>query len=115
MERDPSSESREPLRKLMREWKASEPLPPRFQEAVWRRIEGAQARETGSVSVWQVMGRWIETVLPRPALATAYVAVLLIAGVTAGWTQADQKTARLKDELGQRYIRVLDPYQAPRQ
>ncbi len=99
----------------MREWKVNEPLPPRFQEAVWRRIEGAQSGETGKVSAWEVITRWIETVLPRPALATAYLAVLLAVGVTAGWTQAEDKTARVKDELGQRYVRVLDPYLTPRQ
>jgi hypothetical protein len=32
--------------------------------------------------------------------------------VTTGWTQARQETARVKGELGDRYIRVLDPYQA---
>jgi hypothetical protein len=53
--------------------------------------------------------------LPRPALAASYVAILLAIGVTAGWTQARHETARVKGELGQRYIRVLDPYQAPRE
>jgi hypothetical protein len=52
--------------------------------------------------------------LPRPALAASYVALLLAVGVSAGWAQARQETARVRDELGQRYVRVLDPYQAPR-
>ena len=109
---EPESENPEPLRRVMREWKVTEPLPPRFQDGVWRRIEQAQTRQ--AVSPWAVVANWIATVLPRPALAASYVAVLLTIGVTAGWAQARQKTARVHDELGQRYVRVLDPYQAPR-
>ena len=62
-------------------------------------------------------GKSIERKRPplRPVLAASYVAVLLSIGVTAGWAQARQETARVHDELGQRYVRALDPYQAPRQ
>ena len=52
--------------------------------------------------------------LPRPALATAYVAVLLAIGATAGWAQARQESERVSDALSVRYVRLLDPYQAPR-
>jgi hypothetical protein len=57
---------------------------------------------------------WIGGLLPRPALAVAYVATLIAIGGTAGWTQARQETTRVRDELGDRYVRVLNPYQAPR-
>jgi hypothetical protein len=100
------------LGKLLHEWRADAPLPPHFQQAVWRRIEGAQASRASSV--WTAIAGWIGTALPRPALAAAYVAILLTLGVTAGWTQARQETARVKNELGERYIRTLDPYQVPR-
>ena len=110
---EPESENPEPLRRVIREWKVAEPLPPHFQEGVWRRIEQAQTRHP--VSAWAAVANWIATVLPRPALAASYVAVLLAIGVTAGWAQARQETARVHDELGQRYVRVLDPYLAPRQ
>jgi len=100
------------LRKLLQEWHADAPLPPRFQDAVWRRIERAQA--PAASSGWDVIAHWIGTMLPRPALAASYIAILLTLGATAGWTQARQETARVKGELGERYIRVLDPYQVPR-
>lgn len=100
------------LRKVLKEWCTDAPLPTRFQEGVWRRIERAQTQAVPSI--WIVIAHWVGTVLPRPSLAAAYVAVLLTIGVTAGWAQARQDTARVKDELGQRYVRVLDPYQAPR-
>ena len=103
----------EQLSKMLREWKVDASLPPRFQESVWRRIESTTAVGTAP-SVWTVFAHWIGTLLPRPAMATAYVAVLLTVGATAGWAQAHQTNARVKGELGERYVRVLDPYQTPR-
>lgn len=100
------------LRKVLKEWRTAAPLPPRFQEAVWRRIECAQVQAVPSA--WSVIAHWLGTMLPRPALAASYVAVLLTIGVTAGWAQGRQETARIKGELGERYVRVLDPYQTPR-
>ena len=101
------------LTKLLKEWRTDAPLPARFQDGVWRRIE---RRQTPAASlVWDIVAGWIGTMLPRPALAAAYVAILLTIGVTTGWTQARQETARVKGELAERYIRVLDPYQTPRQ
>src|SRR5206468_7552085 len=102
----------EALRKVLKEWRTEVALPPRFQEQVWQRIERAQSQAVSSVLA--VIAHWVGTVLPRPALAVSYVAVLLTTGVTVGWAQARQETARVKDELGQRYVRVLDPYLAPR-
>src|SRR5438552_11735833 len=109
---DPGSHD-DPLRKVLKEWHSDAPLPPRFQEQVWQRIERSQSQ--ANPSAWAVIAHWIGTVLPRPALAASYVAVLLTIGVTVGWAQARQETARVKDELGQRYVRVLDPYLTPRQ
>ena len=91
-------------------------LSPGFQEAVWQRIERAErALAPVAPSAWAVISHWIGTMLPRPALAASYVAILLAIGVTAGWAQAHQETTRVKNELGERYVRVLDPYQTPRQ
>lgn len=106
----------EALRKVLQEWRTDASLPPRFQEAVWRRIECAESVPTPvAPSVWDAIAHWISTMLPRPALAASYVAVLLAIGVTAGWAQARQETERVKGELGERYVRILDPYQTPRQ
>lgn len=102
----------EALSRVLKEWRTDAPLPPRFQEGVWRRIERAQVPITPSA--WTVLAHWVGNLLPRPALAVSYVAILLTVGVTAGWAQARQENARVKGELGERYVRVLDPYQAPR-
>ena len=89
-------------------------LPPGFQEKVWRRIERAEAQPTISVALWTVWTNCIAGVLPRPALAAAYVAVLLAIGAMFGWVQARQETERVSGELSARYVRSVDPYQVPR-
>ena len=103
----------EPLCKVLRGWRIDAALPPRFQEDVWHRIE----RGPGSTptSLRAIIAHWIGSLLPRPALAVSYVTVLVAVGVTAGWAQSHHETARVKDDLGQRYVRVLDPYLAPHQ
>ena len=112
MKTNQPSNQDESLRKVLREWRSDVPLPPRFQESVWRRIEREQAAV--APSLWTLVSHWLGSVFPRPALAAAYVAMLLAVGGTAGWAQARQENARVKDELGHRYVRSLDPYQAPR-
>jgi len=115
MKANESSNHDEGIGKVLKEWRSDVALPPRFQETVWRRIEQADRATVASApSVWAVVAHWIGTVLPKPALAASYVAVLLAIGVTAGWAQAQQETAQVKSDLADRYVRVLDPYQAPR-
>lgn len=112
MNSDKPGKSDDALSKVLREWRVNAPLPPRFEQAVWQRIERMQA--PALTSIWEFIADWIGTRLTRPVLATSYLAVLLAIGLTTGWTQGRQKAARLYDELGQRYLRTLDPYQAPR-
>ena len=100
------------LSQILGDWKVTTPLPPGFQEQVWRRIERTQ--QPGTLPIWTLVTHWIGAALPRPALAASYIAILLTIGVTAGWAQGRQESARMKDELGRRYVHVLDPYQAPR-
>ena len=101
-----------PLDALLQEWKPQSSLPPRFQEHVWRRIEHAEAVSAPSVPPAMAFANWIATMLPRPALATAYVAVLLAIGAGVGWSQARQETALVTSNLGARYVQAVDPYQA---
>ena len=113
MEPELPPENPQPFRKVLREWKVTTPLPPHFQEQVWQRIE--RARRHATPSVWAAMAHWVGTMLPRPALAASYIAVLLTIGLTAGWAQARHETGRVKAELGQRYVRALDPFLTLRQ
>lgn len=111
MKTDNSNENDLQLRALLREWKPEASLPPRFQEQVWRRIERAETAPVPSVSLATVFANWLTNLLPRPALAGAYLAVLLIIGASAGWSQARQETARVTSELSTRYAQAVDPYQ----
>ena len=103
----------EALRKVLSEWRTEVSLPPRFQEAVWRRIEQAERKQatTATPSVWAVVADWIETVLPRPAIAASCLVVLLAIGAATGWAQARHETNRVGDQLSVSYVRSVDPYQ----
>jgi hypothetical protein len=104
------------LRKVLKEWRTDASLPPRFQEAVWRRIEQAERTPArgATPSVWAVVADWIETVLPRPAIAAACLVALLAIGAATGWAQARHETNRVGDQLSVSYIRSVDPYQPSR-
>jgi hypothetical protein len=86
---------------LLRESRGSPPLPPRFQENVWRRIEDAAAPvESGS---------WLEAfvaVLLRPRFALAVAGVLLLTGVLAG-TWDGRQLARHDAEMN--YVASVVP------
>ena len=109
-----SNENDPALHATLRKWKLTAPLPPRFQEQVWNRIERAEVPAVSPGLIWSLFTNWIATTLPRPALAVAYVTVLLAVGATAGWTQARQESTRAGDALSVRYVRAVDPYQAVR-
>ena len=112
MKSDSPNDHDEALRKVLKEWRVEAPLPPRFQVQVWRRIE--RVHSTSAPGLMGVLSRWIAITMPRRGLAVAYLAGLLAIGITAGWVNARHETARVNHELGERYVRLLDPYQAPR-
>src|SRR5690349_13160098 len=96
------------LNRLLHEWHITSPLPPRFSEQVWKRIERA---ETPTISIRDALRAWIAVAFARPAFALAYVSVLLVAGLTLGFVQASQKAARWDRQLEARYVQSIDPYQ----
>lgn len=112
----PESENPELLRKAMREWRVTEPLPPRFQEGVWRKIQQADssAKPATTTTLWPVFKAWLASMLPRPAVAVAYVAALFAVGTASGYWQARSQTSRSHEQMGTRYVQAVDPYQKPR-
>lgn len=102
----------ESLRRLLRKWELSDPLPAAFQAEVWHRIS-VSARRESAPRVWSSLALWLEHLLARPRLAAGYVALLLIVGLTAGWSQARRETAQWDDRLGWRYVQSVDPYRSP--
>lgn len=106
------SEDDKALSRLLRQWKVDASLPPHFGQQVWRRIELVETRRATAHSPWAAVRDWIAAMLPRPALAVAYVAVLLAAGAGVGWTQAQHETSHVSSQLSARYVQLVDPYKA---
>ncbi len=100
------------LHRALREWELKDSLPPRFRERVWQRI--ARADAPAPEAPWTHVAHWLGRALARPALALSYVTVLLVAGLLAGYWQAQAERARTLESLSARYVQVVDPYQAPR-
>jgi hypothetical protein len=69
------------LSSLLRESRVAPPLPPRFQETVWRRIADSESTKTsGSLT-------WIDSLLAlvmQPRFAFAALAVLIAVGAAFG-------------------------------
>lgn len=95
------------LERALEEWRVTTPLPPRFQEQVWKRIERT---EVPSISVFDGVRAWFEMVFARPAFALAYVSVLLTAGLALGFVQANHKAAQWDRQLEASYVQSIDPY-----
>jgi hypothetical protein len=98
------------FRKVLGEWRVDAPLPPRFKEQVWQRI--AKADNRSEPAAWAGLWRLIGVVLPRPGIAYAYLAFLLLSGVAAGTWAAQLKSNRMNSELRMRYVQSIDPYLA---
>jgi hypothetical protein len=97
------------LHSLLRKWNPDTPLPPRFRDNVWNRIEAQ--RPVCSPPLWALMLDWLKSSFPRPALARAYVMVLLLIGLAGGWVQAQHRNAKINGELETRYLQSIDPNQ----
>ena len=110
MKPNQTPEDDQSLRQVLREWTVDTPLPPRFQEQVWRRITRAETQPAPTPWAW--LYRWVEVFLPRPQFAFSYVAALLVLGVAAGSLAAQATTRRLNADLGLRYVQSLDPFHA---
>ncbi len=98
------------LGRVMRAWRVETPLPPRFQQEVWRRIERAESQT--QPSFWGWLAGLLEVHLLRPQFALSYVAALVVLGVAAGALMAQATTRRVNADLGARYVQSLDPFHA---
>jgi hypothetical protein len=96
------------LRQVLRQWEVAEPLPPRFAEQVWHRIAREEARSP--VSLWSRLTNWVVQSMSRPRLAASYLTVLVAAGLAAGYWRAQVEKAHTTEELGVRYVQMMDPY-----
>lgn len=97
------------LSRVLRDWKVEAALPPRFQEMVWRRLERSDAK----APFWGSLLVRSSAALARPTLATSYLAVLLLAGLLAGYWQGRVANAHAEAQLSALYVQAIDPYQMP--
>src|ERR1043166_6724370 len=104
-----STENDPTLRKVLRQWEVIEPLPPWFREQVWQRI--ARREASPAESPWLLLANWLGQLFARPSLVVSYVTVLLAAGLMAGYLHARADTTRMSEQLGTRYVQMLDPHQ----
>lgn len=106
------SERDQMLDQALCSWVVDESLPPRFKERVWQRI----ACQEGQVpaSPWVQLKNWIGQTLAQPSLAVGYVSLLLLTGLIVGYWQARSERAQTLEQLGSRYVQMVDPYKMPR-
>ena len=100
------------LHEVLQTWAVHEPLPPRFGERVWQRI--ARGETPAASSLWSQFTLWLDHVMTRPSLAVSYVTMLLAVGLAAGYWHARMDNAQTADQLGARYVQMMDPYRMPR-
>lgn len=89
------------LHALLRSARVSPPLPPRFQENVWRRIEAAES--PAKTESWMDA---LAALILRPRLAFVAAVVLLLAGGLLG-VEAGMQTAR--QDAQARYVAAVAP------
>ena len=86
---------------LLREARSSSSLPPRFQQNVWRRIE--TAHELDTPATWLDL---LATLILRPKLAVATVAMLMLAGIMLGSIEGSKA---VRQDAQARYIASVAP------
>ena len=95
-----------PLRALLREARPAPPWPPRFQEAVWRRLETAAATAALTSSALAWLELWVERLLV-PRFAWVSLALLLAAGGLKG---AVTSAGAAHQQAQQRYLAAVAPH-----
>ena len=89
------------LQELLRGNRPAPPLPPRFQQNVWRRIEDTEAPAKPA--------SWLDALaalILRPRLALTASAVLLVAGILLGIHQGEQAA---RQEAQAHYLAAVAP------
>jgi hypothetical protein len=98
-----------PLSRLLSEWRVDAPVPPRFQEQVWTRIDRLEAKDPRSV--WAGLISLLNMAFARPRVAYSYLSILILLGMAGGTWAAQREATRLDAQLGSRYVQSIDPYQ----
>lgn len=98
----------EPFRKVLATWKVNASLPPRFQEGVWNKIK--RAEDSRLPTLIESFNALLARAFAKPALAVSYVVLLLMAGLSVGYLQAQTQQSRMENQLAARYVESIYPY-----
>lgn len=104
MKTEPNETEETRLRLLLRQGRPAPPLPPRFEQSVWRRIQHAEAKGgLGGVIAW--LDALVERLL-SPRLAVAGVTALVVIGTVAGVISGLNSAKHVAQE---RYLTAVAP------
>jgi hypothetical protein len=100
------------LHQLLQCWRIESTLAPRFQERVWRRISLREETEPAAGRLWGKITAWCRAALRQPAMAAAYLAVVVATGAGLGYWKSERYVE--KTELGWRaaYLQSVNPFAA---
>lgn len=96
------------LSRLLRAWTIEPAPPPGFASGVWRRIETRAAARPAPA--WRGMLTAVLHALRQPAFATAWIALLLLAGAGTGIVQGQRTAESLHVQMQGRYVQSIDPF-----
>jgi hypothetical protein len=106
------NENDDGLSKRLRSWKVDASLGPGTADQVWRRIALAESQAPSGFAAFL---QSIEEVFSRPAVAGAYVTILLLAGVLGGSLFRSTESDSRQRMLASRYLASVDPYNRVRE
>jgi hypothetical protein len=95
------------LREVLGAWQVSPPLAPGFKASVWRRI--AAEEERVAAGFWAKMRKWFFVQLPRPAYASAVLAVTVLVGITVANVHASHMREEYRLKHARQYLASIDP------
>ncbi len=104
----PMNENHDPkLREVLGTWQVSPPPEPRFKSAVWQRITAEEKRSANGW--WATVRDWLFVQLPKPAYASALLALTVVTSVTTANLHASHKREQYRLDAARLYLASIDP------
>ncbi len=95
------------LKRALATWQVKPPPIPDFKAAVWRRIAAEEERAAAGIS--GTLREWLFVQLPRPAYATALLAMAVTVGIFAANARAEHARAQYRLDSARQYLASIDP------
>ena len=108
MKDNPDNRADQQLKSLLKQWRIDSPLPPRFRDQVWSRIEANNPAP--AISLGPIILAWLRVSVARPGLAYAYALLMISLSVGAGFAKARDYIAQADHTMESRYVQFVDPY-----